>query len=74
MEFWWGLTVGIFAGVNIGIVIAGLLAGAKRKELSHDYLWDQPQMDQAVMDEAPVRTPITARHAAGASADPAPHS
>jgi hypothetical protein len=40
MEFWWGLTVGCFAGANIGIVMAGLLGGSKRKEINRDYLWD----------------------------------
>ena len=33
MEFWWGLTVGVFAGANIGIAVAGLLAGSKRTEI-----------------------------------------
>ena len=71
MEFWWGLTVGCFAGANIGIVVAGLLAGSKRKEINQDYLWDQLQMDQAVMDETPVETPRVHRFLTGASADPA---
>jgi|OpeIllAssembly_1097287.scaffolds.fasta_scaffold194627_2 hypothetical protein len=74
MEFWWGLTVGIFTGANIGIVIAGLLAGSKRKELSQEYLWDQLLMDRAVMDETPVQTPRAARLITGAPADPASHS
>jgi hypothetical protein len=71
MEFWWGLTVGGVAGANIGIVLAGLLAGSKRKEINRDYLWDQLQMDQAVMDETPVETPRVHRFLTGASADPA---
>lgn len=74
MEFWWGLTVGIFAGANIGIVIAGLLSGSKHKQAGRDYLWDQLHMDQAVMDEAPVEAPGSARLSAGASSEPAPHS
>lgn len=73
MEFWWGLGVGILAGANIGILIAGLLAGSSRKEISRDYLWDQLQMDQVVMDAAPAETPRAARFVTGASADPTPH-
>jgi len=70
MEFWWGLTVGGFAGANIGIVVAGLLAGSKRKEINQNYLWDQLHMDQAVMDETPLETPRVHRFQTGASADP----
>ena len=51
MGFWWGLIIGIFAGANIGVVIAGLLAGSKREESSQDLLWDRLHMDEAVMDE-----------------------
>ena len=70
MEFWWGLTVGVFAGTNIGIIVAGLLAGSKRKEINRDYR-HQLQMDQAVMDETPLETPRAHRFLTGASADPA---
>ena len=71
MEFWWGLTVGCFAGANIGIVVAGLLAGSRRKEINQNYLWDQLHMDQAGMNETPVETPRAHRFQTGASADPA---
>ena len=71
MEFWWGLTVGVLAGANIGIVLAGLLAGSKRKEINQDYLWDQLHMDQAVMDETPVENSRVHRFQTSASADPA---
>jgi hypothetical protein len=57
MEFWWGLTVGVFAGANIGIAVAGLLAGSKRREINQNYLWDQLQMDKAAIDETPVEGP-----------------
>jgi hypothetical protein len=57
MEFWWGLTVGVFAGANIGIAVAGLLAGSKRREINQDYLWDQLQMDKAAIDETPIEGP-----------------
>ena len=53
MEFWWGLTAGVFAGANIGIVVAGLLAGSKRKEINRDYLWGQLH-NEAIMTE--IRT------------------
>lgn len=26
MEFWWGFTVGIFIGANVGVVVLGALA------------------------------------------------
>ena len=70
MEFWWGLTAGVFAGANIGIVVAALLAGSKRKEINRDYR-HQLQMDQAVMDETPLESPRAHRFQTGASADPA---
>ena len=70
MEFWWGLTAGVFAGANIGMVVAGLLAGSKRKEINRDYLWDQLHMDQAVMDETPVEGSRAASFLTGAPADP----
>ena len=73
MEFWWGLIIGTFAGANIGIVMAGLLAGSKREETSRDFLWDQLHMDQAVMDAAPVEALRAARFLPSASADPVPH-
>jgi hypothetical protein len=73
MEFWWGLIVGAIAGANIGVVLAGLLAGSKREEKSQDYLWDQLQMDHAVMDETPDKNPQAASHLRSASADPAPN-
>lgn len=56
MGFWWGLIIGIFAGANIGVVVAGLLAGAKRVESSEEYMRDRPHVDQRVVDKIPVET------------------
>jgi hypothetical protein len=70
MEFWWGLGIGIFAGANIGIVIAGLLAGSKRKEINQDYLWDQLQVGQAVMEGDHVKAPRVAHPLPNGSFDP----
>ena len=69
-----GILVGVdrggVAGANIGIVVAGLLAGSKRKEINRDYLWDQLHMDQSVMDETPVEGSRAACFLTGAPADP----
>lgn len=57
MEFWLGLITGTIVGANIGIVIAGLLGGAKRVRNSEEYLWDQLHMEQAVLDEDHLKAP-----------------
>lgn len=31
-DFWLGFIIGVFVGANIGVLMAGLLAGAKRSE------------------------------------------
>jgi hypothetical protein len=56
MEFGWGLMIGILSGANIGAIIAGLLAGAKRSEQITECGWDPLQVDQAVYDDAPLKT------------------
>lgn len=73
MEFWLGLIIGTIVGANIGVVIAGLLGGAKRVGNSEEYLWDQLHMEQAALDEAPAETRPSARHLPGASTDPTPN-
>ena len=73
MEFWWGLSIGAFAGANFGMVVAGLLAGCKRKEINQDYLWDQLQMDQAVMDEDRVEVHRDSHPRPGGIPEPAAH-
>lgn len=47
--FWTGLIVGIFLGANLGIVIAGLLFAAKRRNAENHS--SQTPMDQAVIDK-----------------------
>lgn len=47
--FWTGLIVGIFLGANIGIVISGILAAAKRPD-DEDHSIQTP-VGYAVMDE-----------------------
>lgn len=32
MNFWIGLLIGLFVGANIGVLVAGLLFGAKKTE------------------------------------------
>lgn len=73
MEFWWGLTIGVFAGANIGVVIAGLMAGTKREEHSQENLWDQLHMDEAVLSEERVKAPEVARPSPDASPSPSAH-
>jgi hypothetical protein len=70
MEFWWGLTVGAIAGANIGLVLAGLLAGSKREENSQEYLWDRLHMDEAVLDEERGKAPEAVRPSPDAFAAP----
>lgn len=63
--FWTGFLVGIFVGANIGVVIAGMLSAAKRRE-AEDHS-RETTMDQAVMDEVeevqeelpPISKPVT---------------
>jgi hypothetical protein len=63
--FWTGLIVGIFLGANIGIVVAGILSAAKRRE-AEDHS-SETSMDHAVMDEVeevqgelpPLPKPVT---------------
>jgi uncharacterized membrane-anchored protein YhcB (DUF1043 family) len=70
MNFWWGLIVGLIAGANIGVVVSGLMAGARREERSQEHLLGELPMDQAVMDEAPAETPRALCPLEDASADP----
>ena len=53
--FWTGLILGIFLGANLGIVVAGLLAAAKRNDAGN--LSIETTMDVAVMDEVEA-TPV----------------
>ena len=47
--FWTGFFLGIFLGANIGVVVAGMLFAAKRRE-AEEHSGETP-MDHAVMDE-----------------------
>ena len=47
--FWTGLIVGIFLGASIGIVVAGVVVSAKRRD-AEDHSTQTP-MDYSVMDE-----------------------
>ena len=47
--FWTSFFVGIFLGANIGMLVAGILYAAKRRE-AEDHSSETP-IDHAVMDE-----------------------
>ena len=63
--FWTGFILGIFLGANLGIVIAGMLAAAKRNDAGN--LSSKTTMDVSVMDEVeeiagempPLPKPVT---------------
>ncbi|HSN23219.1 MAG TPA: hypothetical protein VLS45_03475 [Methylomicrobium sp.] len=63
--FWTGFILGIFLGANLGIVIAGMLAAAKRNDAEN--LSSETTMDVALMDEVeeipgempPLPEPVT---------------
>jgi hypothetical protein len=74
MGFWFGITIGLFLGANVGVFVAGLLAGCNRQKSDSDYPWDQLHLDQAVMEEAAPRKLPDARPLPSASADPLAHS
>jgi hypothetical protein len=73
MEFGWGLMIGIISGANIGMILAGLLAGAKRSEPSAELGWEPLQVDEAVWEDAPLRPTRASRPLAAGSADPMAH-
>ena len=73
MEFGWGLTIGILSGANIGMIIAGLLAGAKRSEQSRELGWEPLQVDEAVWEDAPLKSSRVSRPFAAGSPDSAAH-
>jgi len=63
--FWTGFIFGIFLGANLGLVVAGMLAAAKRNDAGN--LSSETTMDVAVMDEVeeiagempPLPKPVT---------------
>jgi hypothetical protein len=63
--FWTGFILGIFLGANLGLVVAGMLAAAKRNDAGN--LSSETTMDVAVMDEVeeiagempPLPKPVT---------------
>jgi uncharacterized membrane-anchored protein YhcB (DUF1043 family) len=50
MNFWIGLIIGLIAGANIGVVVAGLLASLRREEHSMDKMGAQLALESAAMD------------------------
>jgi hypothetical protein len=57
MNFWIGLTIGLIVGANIGVVVAGMLASAKREEQhSMDKMEIRHTDESAVMEEDPECT------------------
>ena len=63
--FWTSFFIGIFLGANIGVVVAGMLFAAKRRE-AEDHSNETP-IDHAAMDEVeevqdelpPLPKPVT---------------
>jgi hypothetical protein len=63
--FWTGFILGVYLGANLGIVVAGMLAAAKRNDAEN--LSIETAMDYAVMDEVeeipgempPLHRPVT---------------
>jgi len=47
--FWTGFFIGIFIGANIGVVVAGLLVSAKKKDAKNHS--SEIRMEYAVIDE-----------------------
>ena len=47
---WTSFFIGVFVGANIGVVVAGMLFAAKRRE-AEDHSSENP-IEHAVMDEA----------------------
>jgi hypothetical protein len=52
MNFWTGIIIGVFMGTNIGIAVAGILAGSKRSDDAESLHLGQYPMDEAVIDDA----------------------
>jgi len=72
--FWYGITIGVFLGANVGVFVAGLLAGCKRQKSNGGYPWDQQHHDVAVMDEDASWEMPAARPLPSAPADPLSYS
>jgi hypothetical protein len=73
MEFGWGLIIGMLSGVNVGVLIAGLLAGTKLDE-PHDAIeWDPLHVDQAVWDDVPFSAPRVSSPLPRGAAEAADH-
>ena len=74
MGFWFGIIIGLFMGANVGIVVAGLLAGCKHQKSGSEHPWDQLHVDQAVMEEAAPLSLQTGQPLPSASTDLLSHS
>ena len=71
--FWTGVIVGMFVGAGIGIMIAGIMSAAKRRE-AEDHSSENP-IEHAVMDEAEeVPDEMLPLHKAVTYFDRYPHS
>jgi hypothetical protein len=73
MGFWQGLIIGVFLGANIGIVIAGLLAGSNRAACAAEEPTGWLPMDEAVMETAALPASRTRPPAIAVSPDPVEH-
>ena len=66
MNFWTGIIIGVFMGVNIGIAVAGILAGSKRSDDAESLHLGQCPMDEAVIDDvipsSRLRSSLDFRH------------
>lgn len=58
MNFWTGIIIGVFFGANIGLVVAGLLAGSKRSDYEGIFQPGHYPMDETVTDDT-ILTSVT---------------
>ena len=54
MGFWGGIIIGTFLGANLGLIFGCVIAASRRRENSQEFLWNQSNVEMAVMDEAVV--------------------
>jgi hypothetical protein len=73
--FWTGIIIGLFLGANAGLVVAGMMAAARRAEEAAQAEALASPMDEAVMDEpAEIEIKVTARVPALTYLDRYPHA
>lgn len=73
--FWTGIIIGLFLGANVGLVVAGMMAAARRAEEAAQAEALASPMDEAVMDEpAEIEIKVAERVPALTYLDRYPHA